>query len=153
MAIDRPSGQDQLVVFEVGDEAFGIDISVVQEIIRLQQITDVPKAPMHVKGVINLRGKVIPIIDLRDKFGLLSVEETKSSRIVVVDVLGSTVGMIVDAVSEVMRIGVDQIEPPSSIIESYEKYLRGIGKLDERLVLLLDLEKLVPEAGQLKAVA
>ena len=108
---------------------------------------------MHVKGVINLRGKVIPIIDLRDKFGLAQTEETKSSRIVVVDVLGSTVGMIVDAVSEVLRIGTDQIESPSSIIESYEKYLRGIGRLDERLILLLDLERLIPEAGQLKAVA
>ncbi|NCO66341.1 MAG: chemotaxis protein CheW [Candidatus Aquicultor secundus] len=153
MAIDISLGQDQLVVFEVGNEAFGIDISSVQEIIRFQQITDVPRAPMHVKGVINLRGKVIPIIDLRDKFGLAQTEETKSSRIVVVDVLGSTVGMIVDAVSEVLRIGTDQIESPSSIIESYEKYLRGIGRLDERLILLLDLERLIPEAGQLKAVA
>ena len=153
MAIDISLGQDQLVVFEVGNEAFGIDISSVQEIIRFQQITDVPRAPMHVKGVINLRGEVIPIIDLRDKFGLAQTEETKSSRIVVVDVLGSTVGMIVDAVSEVLRIGTDQIESPSSIIESYEKYLRGIGRLDERLILLLDLERLIPEAGQLKAVA
>lgn len=153
MAIDTSLEQDQLVVFEVGNEAFGIDISSVQEIIRLQQITDVPKAPMHVKGVINLRGKVIPIIDLRDKFSLAQTEETKSSRIVVVDVLGSTVGMIVDAVSEVLRIGTNQIEPPSSIIESYEKYLKGIGRLDERLILLLDLERLIPEAGQLKAVA
>jgi purine-binding chemotaxis protein CheW len=100
-----------------------------------------------------LRGKVIPIVDLRDKFGLAQTEETKSTRIVVVDVTGCTVGMIVDAVSEVLRMNKDQIEDPSAIIESYEKYLLGIGKLEERLVLLLDLSKVIPEASQLQAVA
>ena len=150
---DKSFEQDQLVVFELSGESFGIDINAVQEIIRMQQITDVPKAPMHVKGIINLRGKVIPIVDLRDKFGLAQTEETKSTRIVVVDVTGCTVGMIVDAVSEVLRMNKDQIEDPSAIIESYEKYLLGIGKLEERLVLLLDLSKVIPEASQLQAVA
>jgi len=153
MIEDKSFDQIQLVVFEASGESFGIDIGAVQEIIRIQQITDVPKAPMHVKGVINLRGKVIPIIDLRERFGLSQGDETKATRIVVVDVSGSIVGMIVDAVSEVLRIGMDQIEPPSSIIESYEKYLKGIGKLQERLILLIDLETLVPEASQLRAVA
>ncbi|HEY3374517.1 MAG TPA: chemotaxis protein CheW [Candidatus Aquicultor sp.] len=153
MSVETASNQEQLVVFEVAQESFGIDIIAVQEIIRLQQITDIPQAPMHVKGVINLRGRVIPIIDLRDKFGFIQHEDTKASRIVVVDIDGTTVGMIVDAVNEVLRIESDKIETPSSIIESYERYLRGIGKLEEKLVLLLDLEKVVPEAIQLAAVA
>ena len=153
MAEDIALEREQLVVFEVAKESFGVDINAVQEIIRMQQITDVPKAPMHVKGVINLRGRVIPVIDLRDRFGFPAAEETKSTRIVVVDVAGSTVGMIVDAVSEVLRIEHGQIQPPSSLIESYEKYLKGIGRLEERLILLLDLEMLIPEATQLRAVA
>lgn len=140
--------QDQLVVFEVGDESFGIDISLVQEIIRMQPITEVPRAPMYVKGVINLRGKVIPVVDLRERFGFATGEETKATRIVVVNVLGNTVGMIVDAVSEVLRLAIDAIEPPSSIVESVgSQYLKGIGKLDERLIILLDLDKLLAEMG------
>jgi purine-binding chemotaxis protein CheW len=153
MTLGLVSDQEQLVVFEVADESFGIDINAVQEIIRLQQITEVPRAPMHVKGVINLRGKVIPVVDLREKLGFMQGEETKSSRIVVVDIAGTTVGMIVDAVSEVLRISSEQIEEPSSIIESYEQYLRGIGKVENRLVLLLDLEKVLPEAAAMKVAA
>lgn len=140
--------QEQLVVFEVGDESFGIDISLVQEIIRLQSITEVPKAPMYVKGVINLRGKVIPIIDLRERFAFAMGEETKATRIVVVNVLGNTVGMIVDAVSEVLRLATNSIEPPSTIVESIgSQYLKGIGKLEDRLIILLDLDKLLVEMG------
>lgn len=153
MALGLVSDQEQLVVFEVADESFGIDINAVQEIIRIQQITEVPRAPMHVKGVINLRGKVIPVVDLREKLGFMQGEETKSSRIVVVDIAGTTVGMIVDAVTEVLRIGGEQIEEPSSIIESYEQYLRGIGKIDNRLILLLDLERVLPEAASMEAAA
>jgi purine-binding chemotaxis protein CheW len=153
MSLGLVSDQEQLVVFEVADESFGIDINAVQEIIRLQQITEVPRAPMHVKGVINLRGKVIPVVDLREKLGFMQGEETKSSRIVVVDITGTTVGMIVDAVTEVLRIGSEQIEEPSSIIESYEQYLRGIGKIDNRLILLLDLVKVLPEAASLDTAA
>src|SRR3990172_1896858 len=100
MAEDRMLEQHQLVVFEVSNESFGIDINAVQEIIRVQAITDVPKAPAHVKGIINLRGKVIPVLDLRGKFGLPQTDETKATRIVVVEVAGTTVGMIVDGVSE-----------------------------------------------------
>ncbi|HEY3374519.1 MAG TPA: chemotaxis protein CheW [Candidatus Aquicultor sp.] len=148
MSQEQAFEQDQLVVFEVGDESFGIDISLVQEIIRLQPITEVPKAPMHVKGVINLRGKVIPVVDLIERFGFSSSEETKATRIVVVNVLGNTVGMIVDAVSEVLRLSIDSIEPPSSIVESVgSQYLKGIGKLEERLIILLDLDKLLAEMG------
>lgn len=148
MSEEQTFEQDQLVVFEVGDESFGIDISLVQEIIRLQPITEVPRAPMHIKGVINLRGKVIPVADLRERFGFAAGEETKATRIVVVNVLGNTVGMIVDAVSEVLRLNTDSIEPPSSIVESVgSQYLKGIGKLEDRLIILLNLEKLLAEIG------
>lgn len=153
MSGDFSDIQEQLVVFSVANESFGIDISTVQEIIRLQQVTDVPNAPMYVKGIINLRGKVIPIIDLREKLGFIGGEETSASRIVVVDIHGSTVGMIVDSVSEVLRLSNDAIEKPSSIIESYERYLRGIGKLDEKLIMLLDIESIVPEAVSLTTAA
>lgn len=148
MSEEQTFEQDQLVVFEVGEESFGIDISLVQEIIRLQPITEVPRAPMYVKGVINLRGKVIPVIDLRERFGLGVGEETKATRIVVVNVLGNTVGMIVDAVSEVLRLATDAIEPPSTIVESVgSQYLKAIGKLEDRLIILLDLDKLLVEMG------
>ncbi|MHB8841684.1 MAG: chemotaxis protein CheW [Candidatus Aquicultor sp.] len=148
MSEEQTFEQDQLVVFEVGEESFGIDISLVQEIIRLQPITEVPRAPMYVKGVINLRGKVIPVVDLRERFNLGVDDETKATRIVVVNVLGNTVGMIVDAVSEVLRLATDAIEPPSTIVESVgSQYLKGIGKLEERLIILLDLDKLLVEMG------
>lgn len=145
---ERTFEQEQLVVFEVGDESFGIDISLVQEIIRLQPITEVPRAPMYVKGVINLRGKVIPVVDLRERFGFSVMEETKATRIAVVNVLGNTVGMVVDAVSEVLRLSIDAIEPPSTIVENVgSQYLKGIGKLENKLVILLDLDKLLVEMG------
>jgi len=150
---DMVDTKEHLVIFEIAGETFGIDIGAVQEIVRLQQITDMPEARGGMKGVINLRGKVVPVIDLREKFGLFAGDETPSSRIIVVDVLEATVGMIVDSVSEVLRIGKSQVEPPSPIIESYDKYLRGIGRFDDRLILLIDLEKLVPEAGKLKLVS
>lgn len=150
---DMVDTKEHLVIFEIAGETFGIDIGAVQEIVRLQQITDMPEARAGMKGVINLRGKVVPVIDLREKFGLFAGDETASSRIIVVDVLDATVGMIVDSVSEVLRIGKSQVEPPSPIIESYDKYLRGIGRFDDRLILLIDLEKLVPEAGKLKLVS
>lgn len=148
MSEEQNFEQEQLVVFEVGDESFGIDISLVQEIIRLQPITEVPRAPMYVKGVINLRGKVIPVIDLRERFSLSISDETKATRIVVVNVLGNTVGMIVDAVSEVLRLATDSIEPPSAIVEGIgSEYLKGIGKLEDKLILLLGLDKLLIEMG------
>jgi len=147
--------EEQLVIFQVANEVFGVDISTVQEIIRIQAITKIPKAPEFVEGVINLRGKVIPVIDLRERFGFEKTEETKSTRIVVIEVGEDTVGMIVDAVAEVLRLPVTAIEPPASIIEGVDsEYLRGIGKVDERLIILLDLEKVLTEMekGRLKEV-
>lgn len=134
----------QLVSFKLGREEFAVDILKVQEINRMVEITKVPKSPDFVEGVINLRGKVIPIIDLRKKFNMEKHENSKETRIVVVDVSGNTVGLIVDSVSEVLRLPVDTVEAPPSIISGIDsEYIRGVGKLDDRLLILLDLNKIL----------
>jgi purine-binding chemotaxis protein CheW len=131
----------QLVVFELGDESFGVDISRVQDINRMQEITEIPHAPESVVGVINLRGRVIPVIDLRKRFGLPDVAHTKDTRIVVVHLEGNLIGVIVDAVLQVLRISADIVEPPSPVLAGVDsRYLRGIAKLDGKLVILLDLD-------------
>ena len=136
----------QLVIFDLAAESYGVDINAVQGIIRMQTITRVPRTPEFVEGVINLRGEVIPVVDLRKRFGLTATEETKDSRIVVVYIGGQQVGMVVDAVTEVLRISADSIEPPSSVITSADSaYLMGIAKLDDRLITLLDLEQALSE--------
>ena len=131
----------QLVVFELGDESYAVDISRVQDINRMQEITEIPHAPESVVGVINLRGRVIPVIDLRKRFGLPEAVHTKDTRIVVVHLEGNLIGVIVDAVSQVLRIPADIVEPPSPVLAGVDsKYLRGIAKLDDKLVILLDLD-------------
>lgn len=130
----------QLVVFDLAGEVYGVDISSVREIIRMQAVTHVPNAPDFVEGVINLRGRVIPILDLRKRFGLRVSEETRESRVVVVDIAGQNIGIIVDAVIEVLRLAADAIEPASSLITTEDcYYLEGIAKLDGKLLILLDL--------------
>jgi purine-binding chemotaxis protein CheW len=133
----------QLVTFKLAGEEYATDILKVQEINRMVEITSVPNAPHYVEGVINLRGKVIPVIDLRKKFGLEAKEIDAQSRIMVVDV-GKTVGLIVDSVSEVLRLPADTVEPPPAMaLNGGSEYIRGIGKLDDRLVILLDVDKLL----------
>ncbi len=133
----------QIVTFRLGDEEYGIDILKVQEINRMTEITLMPKAPFSVEGVINLRGKVIPVINLRKRFGLGIKEVDSQSRIIVVDT-GSTVGLIVDSVSEVLRVSSDRIEPSPPITGSAgSEYIMGIGKLDDKLIILLDIDKLL----------
>ncbi len=133
----------QLVSFNIGDEEFAVDILRVQEIIRIVEITKVPKSPPFVEGVINLRGKVIPIIDLRKRFNLEERKTTKETRIIVVDIDGKVIGLIVDSVSEVLRLPSDTIEPPPPIVAGIEsEYIKGVGKLDDRLLILLDLNKI-----------
>jgi len=134
----------QLVTFKMGKEEFSVDILKVQEIIRMIDITRVPKAPEFVEGVINLRGKVIPVIDLRKRFGLNQVEKDKDSRIIVIKTGGKTVGMLVDSVSEVLRLDVQTIEPPPEIAGGVDsEYITGVGKLKDRLIILLDLDKVL----------
>ncbi len=139
------AGQDvqQLVVFDVGDETYGVNIGTVREINRIQTITKLPNTPEYVEGVINLRGTVIPVVDLRSRFGLERLEHTKDTRIVVVDIDGQNIGVIVDAVTEVLYIPSESIEPPTAMIASADSdYLVGIVKLEERLISLLLLDRL-----------
>jgi purine-binding chemotaxis protein CheW len=136
---------EQLVVFQLANEYYGASIGEVNTIIRMQEVTEVPRTPDFVEGVINLRGSIIPVIDLRKRFGLPVGDITKSSRIVVVEALQQLIGMIVDAVAETLHMPCNAIEPPSAVISSSldSEYLRGIGKQDDRLVILLDLDKVI----------
>ena len=134
----------QLVSFNIGDEEFGVDILKVQEINRMVEITKVPQAPHYVEGVINLRGKVIPIVDLRKRFNLEVKEYDKNTRIVVVDIEGAIIGMVVDSVSEVLRLPSDTIEPPPEIVTGVNsEYIKGVAKLEDRLLIFLDLSKVI----------
>ncbi len=134
----------QLVTFSIGGEEFGVEILTVQEIIRMLEITRVPKAPDFVEGVINLRGKVIPIIDLRKRFGLDSKSHDKNTRIVVIEINKMIVGFVVDSVSEVLRIPADTVEPPPPVVAGLDsEYISGVGKLEDRLLILLDLDRLL----------
>ncbi len=137
------SGELQLVSFHVGDEEFCLDILRVQEIIRVQQLTRVPNSPESMDGVMNLRGKIIPVIALRKRFGLERLAHDKQARIVVVEVKGTVLGFIVDSVSEVLRIPADTVEPPPQLGKVKQEYVSGVGKLDDRLLILLDVDRLV----------
>lgn len=139
----------QLVSFRLGQEDFGIDILKVQEINRMVEITKVPQAPHYCEGVINLRGKVIPVINLRKKFDLEAQEWDKNTRILVCDVSGSVIGMIVDSVDEVLKVPDSTIEPTPSVVGSVSSdYINGIAKLDERLLIFLDVSKIASEINQ-----
>lgn len=140
------TGQRQLVLFHLAGEIYAVDIHQVREIIRLPQITRVPRTPDFVEGVINLRGNVIPVLDLRKRFGLGEGEESADRRIIVVEMGERTIGMIVDAVSEVLRIDETLIDPPSPYIVSVNTlYIEGIARLEPDLVILLNLEKVLTE--------
>jgi purine-binding chemotaxis protein CheW len=138
----------QLVSFRLDQEEFGIDILKVQEINRMVEITRVPQAPSYCEGVINLRGKVIPVIDLRTKFGLAARGRDKDSRIVVCDVTSHQIGMIVDSVQEVLRIPQSSVEDIPQIVTSVgQDYIRGVAKLDDRLLMFLDIAKIADEVS------
>lgn len=144
LALAGSISEMQLVTFNLGKEEFAVPILQIQEINRLVDITRVPKSPEFVEGVINLRGKVIPIIDLRKRFGLPQAELGKYARIVVVNMEGRMVGLIVDSVSEVLRLSEDAIEPAPPVVAGIDsEYIRGLGKLDGRLLILLDLSKIL----------
>jgi len=146
---DRENDLLQLVTFHIGDEEFGVEILKVQEIIRMMGITRVPKAPEFVEGVINLRGKVIPIIDLRKRFGMAAQDHDKHTRIIVIEVNSVIVGFVVDSVSEVLRVPSSTVEPPPAIISGIEsEYISGVGKLADRLLILLDLDRLLSKGEQ-----
>lgn len=145
--------ENQLVVFDLAEEHYGVDISSVESIIKLQAITVVPRAPRFVEGVTNLRGKILPVIDLRQRFGLPAAKRTKDSRIVVVEMSGTTVGIVVDGVSEVLRVNPDSIEPPSPIVTTIDSaFIKGIAKVNDRLIILLDMGQVLntQEKSELK---
>lgn len=134
----------QLVTFSIGEEEFGVNILQVQEIIRTMEITNVPRAPEFVEGVINLRGKVIPIVDMRSRFGLGSKEHDKYTRIIVIEIDMIIVGFVVDSVSEVLRIPRNSVQPPPPVVAGMDsEYIDGVGKLEDRLLILLDLDSLI----------
>ncbi len=145
----------QLVSFKIGDEEFGIDILKVQEINRMMQITKVPNSPSFIDGVVNLRGRIIPVIDLRSRLNMMRIEHDNRTRIIVVDLNGITVGFIVDEVSEVLRIPKSITEPPPAMVAGIDSdYITAVGKLEDRLLILLDLEKIfsLDESAKLKGI-
>jgi purine-binding chemotaxis protein CheW len=137
--------EQQYVVFTLGEESFGADINKVREIIVYRETTNIPGTTDLIEGIINLRGKVIPIYSLRKKFGFSGPEEAGNTRIVVIEVRESTGGIIVDGVSEVLMISGDVVEKPSSMICQgvEEDYIEGIAKIDDRLIIILDLEEVI----------
>jgi purine-binding chemotaxis protein CheW len=138
----------QFVVFRLENEEYGIDILRVKEIKEMMNITRVPKAAHFVRGVINLRGEVIPVIDLRKKFNLQEAKENESTRIIIVSVDDVTAGLIVDTSSEVIEIGSEAIEDtPDGVGNIYQGYIYGIGKVGKRLIILLDIVKIVTNSA------
>jgi len=134
----------QLVSFKLSNEEYGVDIMQVQEIIRLSTITHVPRAPRFVEGVIDLRGEVLPIIDLRRRFGLPPAERTAAARIVVAHICDTNVGLIVDAVSEVLRLPRKAFVAAPAVVAGVDsRFLKGIGRLGNRLIILLDLDSVL----------
>ena len=135
----------QMVVFMIQDEEFGVEISQVKEILKLVPITRMPKSPEFIEGVINLRGQIITVVDLAKRFTLASKGNTENTRIMVIEVGDNTVGMIVDSVSEVLRLPLKNIEKTPALIETtvHERYLKGVGKFEDRLLILLDLNEIL----------
>jgi purine-binding chemotaxis protein CheW len=144
------SGELQMVVFDLASEYYGVDISDVREIIRMQSITRVPGTADYMEGVLNLRGKIAPVVDLRKRLNLRVTEQTKESRIVVIDIDNKDVGVIVDGVTEVLRIPVSSVEPPAQMLQSGDSiHLKGIAKLQDKLVILLDMDSILNDCGEL----
>ena len=136
------------LTFALAEEAYGLQILAVQEIIQLTPITRVPRTPDFVRGVINLRGRVIPIVDLRRKFDMESVEDTEKSCIIVVEVAANdgaiTIGVVVDQVAEVLNVAADQVEPPPAFGSAVDTaFIHGMGKVDDKVIMLLDIRRIL----------
>ena len=135
----------QLVSFMLADEEYGVEVLKVREIIRMPTITKMPNTPMHVEGIVNLRGKVIPIISMRKRFGLMESENSSQTRIIIMDVVGSLTGFIVDAVSEVIRIHSSEIQPPPSMVMSGgigQEFITGVFNHADRLLIIMDIDRM-----------
>jgi purine-binding chemotaxis protein CheW len=146
----------QVVGFRIGEETFGVRIGSVREIVRVPEITAVPNAPDTIEGVINLRGKIIPVMDLRKRFGQSDIQPDRKNRILVVELDSKLVGLIVNSASEVLKIPPSDIELPGTVFaDSESSYVTGVGKLKGRLIILLDISKLLhrPELKKLEEAA
>ena len=136
--------EQQLVVFELANEFYGINIAMVESIIKMQAITQLPQTPTYVLGVTNLRGSVLPVIDLRTRFILDAKEDTRQTRIMIVTMGNIKAGIVVDAVSEVLRVSDESIEPLPPMINSVDSaFLKGIVRLENRLIILLELSRVL----------
>ncbi|OGS02021.1 MAG: chemotaxis protein CheW [Elusimicrobia bacterium RIFOXYA1_FULL_47_7] len=147
MAQEKKSAEAlQLVVSELSKEEYGIPITQIQEIIKIPEITRIPNMPDFIEGVINLRGKIIPIIDLRKRFRLDQKQKDEETRIVIANIGGQPIGLISDSVSEVIRLSQEDIDPVPPIISHINsEYLSGVGKMDKRIIILLNLEKILSD--------
>ncbi|MGB2985629.1 MAG: chemotaxis protein CheW [Phycisphaerae bacterium] len=142
--------ESKYLTFKLANEEYGVEILKVRELIGFMEITAVPQMPRYIKGVINLRGKVIPVVDLRLKFGLEEIERTEQTCIIVVDV-GKEIGIVVDTVSEVLDIHRDNIEPPPSMGGSVDTtFILGMGKVGEEVKILLDIDKVLTDEDMAK---
>lgn len=135
----------QVIVVKIGDEQYGIDIKYIDNIVRMQSITRVPKVPAYLKGVINLRGEVIPVMSLRLKMGLDADEITKTTRIIIIKINHESIGLLVDSVKEVVNIDFDQVERVSFENRDDNSFVMGIAKQSEELISLLDINAVLSE--------
>ncbi len=145
-----------IVGFRIGNETYGVRIGSVREIVRVPEITAVPSAPDLIEGVINLRGKIIPVMDLRKRFGQTEIISDRKNRILVVELENKLIGLIVNAASEVLKIPPSEVDSPGSVFaEGESSYVTGVGKLKGRLIILLDIAKLLqrPEYKRLEEAA
>uniref|UniRef100_A0A7C5V4L4 Chemotaxis protein CheW n=1 Tax=Caldicellulosiruptor owensensis TaxID=55205 RepID=A0A7C5V4L4_9FIRM len=141
---DELTDEKQLVIFKLGNEEYGVDIMQVKEIIKMTNITKIPQVPSFVEGIISLRGEILPIIDMRKKFGLPAGEKTRQTRILVINLDNVTIGGIVDEVTEVLRLPNDAITPPPPVIRGINtEYLQGVGQINGRIIILLDMSKIL----------
>lgn len=149
-AVAEVAGKEaQLVAFRLAHEVYGVDISLINEIILWKEITHIPRAAPGIEGVINLRGKIVPILDLRKRLGLPPVSPTAATRIIVVEIAACTVGIVVDSVAGVLYIPENDIEPPSELVSRFDSdTVCGVGKTADMLVILLDMPKVLRLASQ-----
>ena len=140
---DEDTQKDKYLTFHIGTEDYGISIAFVTEIIGIQNITEIPEMPDFIKGVINLRGKVIPVMDVRTRFKLPPREYDERTCIIVVEIDDTSVGLVVDRVNEVADIPEDQVEPPPKSNRKGGSYIQGIGKIDKEVKILLDINKIL----------
>ena len=141
---DSKSQSTQLVSFSVGNESYGVNISKVQEIIRMPEITQLPQTEDYIKGNINLRGNIIPIIDMRTRFHMDTREYSEITRVIVLSIKDKLIGLIVDSVSKVLELDTAEVEEAPDIINGLSKeYIQGVGKVDENMIIILDTDKVL----------